>query len=73
MNFIELDKLIRTNTCLLNSPLEVMLILGFFLLSLLITLYTSSIFLDGRRGKFSLILTISLILEEDAYAYNYSL
>lgn len=70
INFIKLDKLIETNTCLLDGLLKVILILGFSFLSLLITLYTSLIVLNKRLGKFSLILMISLILEENACIYD---
>jgi len=48
-----------------------MLILDLSFLSLLITLWTSSIFEDNRSGKFSLIFTICLILETGAYTYNW--
>ena len=70
MNLVELDRLKGTNICLLDGLLVVMLNLGFSFLGSFIILCTSSIFLDKRLGKFSLILTISLILEEDTCAYD---
>jgi len=71
MNFVKLAWLIRTRTYLLDSHLEIMLILGLSFLGSLMTLWTSSIFEDDRPGKFSLIFTICLILETDAYAYDW--
>ena len=70
MNLVELDRLIGTNICLLDGLLVVMLNLGFSFLSSLIILCTSSIFLNKRLGKFSLILIISTILEENTCAYD---
>jgi len=71
MNFVELTWLIRTKTCLLDSLLEVMLILGLSFLGSLMTLWTSSIFKDNRPGKFSLIFTICLMLEADTCVYDW--
>jgi len=71
MNFEVLSVLIGTIICLLEDSFVVILILGFSFLSLLIVLWTSSIFFRERLGKFSLIFKISLMLVDDACIYYY--
>ena len=55
----------------LNGPFIIMLILGFSFFCSFITLYICLIFLLDKFGKFSLILTMSLLLE--AWAYEWPL
>ena len=70
MILVELDKLIGTNICYLESLLVVMLNLNFSFLSQLILFYISLIFLVSKFRKFFLIFLTFLMLADKAWAYK---